>query len=176
MDEAVVLSHMKEAACSSWSSRSASVKADGAWKSLQKRLRPWGNPRKRFCNDFQASAALTLTQTLMNDSNKPLPSCGIRIDGLHHHFQQLLRPLQIMNTIFASRFNAIHLQTDKNGYAFWCAPVEFVFLYSKVICNARIKRCADRRNTFLLCCDFLGYSNDTELNGDANPAGTDDEL
>ena len=35
--------------------------------------------------------------------------------------------LQKMNTIFASRFNAIHFQTDKNGYAFWCAPVGFLF-------------------------------------------------
>ena len=57
MDEAVVesdggdrlsLSHTKEAACSSLSSRSASVKAAGAWKSLQKRLRPRGNPRRAY--------------------------------------------------------------------------------------------------------------------------------
>ena len=32
-----------------------------------------------------------------------------------------------MNAIFASRFNAIHFQTDKNGDAFWCAPVGFIF-------------------------------------------------
>ena len=39
------LSHVEETACTSRSTRSASVKAAGAWKSLQKWLRPRGNPR-----------------------------------------------------------------------------------------------------------------------------------
>ena len=55
-------------------------------------------------------------------------------------------------------------------------PSWVLILYTKVICNARIKRRAGRRNTFLLCYDFLCYSNDTVPNGDANHAGTDYEL
>ena len=84
MDEAVVesdgdrlsLSHMKEAACSSRSSRSASVKAAGAWKSLQKWLRPRGNPRrayeKRMANEanskkLQEHRQPSLSTTAMTD-------------------------------------------------------------------------------------------------------------
>ena len=42
----------------------------------------------------------------------------------NHHFQQLLRPFTENEYDFCV---TIHLQTDKNGYAFWCAPVGFIF-------------------------------------------------
>ena len=49
------LSHMEETACTSQPSRSASVKAAGAWKSLQKRLWPRGNPRSARETDDQCN-------------------------------------------------------------------------------------------------------------------------
>ena len=84
MDEAVVesdggdrlsLSHTKEAACSSRSSRSASVKAAGAWKS---RRNGYG-PGETLVGHTRSGWPMKRT----------LKSCR---STDNHHFQQLLRP------------------------------------------------------------------------------------
>ena len=57
---------------------------------------------------------------------RTLKSCR-STDNHHRQLSLSTTDFQKMNTVFASRFNAIHFQTDKNGYAFWCAPVGFIF-------------------------------------------------